>query len=166
MALISFLGLGMELVIIFLETMIYGIGMKEYTYTMNCMHLVYTILVWSAFIIGLIHYSKKKNNFDIFKYCNKPSLKGFVIVICILIIITIWQYIDWGGIKIIKEFQSKGLLEGVLQHIYYIFETGLVILIIIFGQKYGEGIFRNTRIPYGGVLLAVTWGQFICLLKI
>ena len=38
------------------------------------------------------------------------------------------------------------------------FETFLVMLILIFGQKAFEKWFIKTNIPYGGIILAVTWG--------
>lgn len=169
LALISFLGLGMEIVVIVLETTIYGINVDEYTYNMSCMHLVYTVLVWLAFILCLIKYSKNKCSFDILKNSSKPSVKQMAIVLGILVVLTIWQYIDWNGIKIIKEFQHNGMLKGILQHIYYFFETGLVTLIIIFGQRYGESRFnlkfQKDKIPWGGLLLMITWGAVHMLTK-
>lgn len=169
LALLSFLGLGMEVVIIVLETIIYGINTDEYTYSMSCMHLIYTILVWTAFIVGLIKYSKRKYSYDIMKNCTKPSSKQIAAALGILIVMTIWQYIDWNGIKIIKEFEHNGMLKGILQHIYYFFEIGLVTLIIIFGQKYGENRFkvniRKSLIPWGGLLLMITWGAVHMLTK-
>lgn len=126
LALMSFLGLGMEYLIIVVEIAIYGINIDEYTYTMGCMHLVYTIIVWGFLICALINYSRKKCFYDIFKENSKPSIKRIIAALVILIVMTIWQYIDWDGIKIIKEFDHNGLLKGILQHLYYFCETGLV----------------------------------------
>ena len=169
LALISFLVLGMELLIIAVETTIYGISINEYTYTMGCMHLVYTIIVWGFLICALINYSRKKCFYDIFKEKSMPSIKRILTVLVILIVMIIWKYIDWSGIKIIKEFEHNGLLKGILQHLYYFCETGLVTLIIVFGQKYGEIKFKNNKkmynFPYGALLLAVTWGLAHILTK-
>lgn len=38
------------------------------------------------------------------------------------------------------------------------FETFLVMLILIFGQKAFELWFHNDKIPYGGIVVAITWG--------
>ena len=34
----------------------------------------------------------------------------------------------------------------------------LVLLILVFSQKAGELWFRNKNIPYGGIVIALTWG--------
>ncbi|NEZ46210.1 hypothetical protein FDF74_03165 [Clostridium niameyense] len=57
------------------------------------------------------------------------------------------------------EFSSNGMLKFVVQYIYYGFEGMLITLIIVFGQKAFDMWFKNNRnIPFGGILLAVTWG--------
>ena len=38
------------------------------------------------------------------------------------------------------------------------FEVLLVLLIIIFGQTAFEKWFNNNKIPFGGILVALTWG--------
>ena len=43
--------------------------------------------------------------------------------------------LDWQGFKVVKKFQSNGLLKFIFQYIYYLFETALFTLIIMFGQK-------------------------------
>lgn len=64
-----------------------------------------------------------------------------------------------GNLKIIGEFRRNELIEFIFQNIYYIFEVGLVFLIIAFGQEFFEKLFnRNTNVPYGGIVLALTWG--------
>ena len=45
---------------------------------------------------------------------------------------------------------------------YYIFEVMLVILIIIYGQKAIETLLKKeSSIPFGGIILAMTWERFI-----
>lgn len=63
-----------------------------------------------------------------------------------------------GGLKLIKEFYSNGIIIWILQNIYYLFEAGLILLVIVFGQKYGELKFKKDNIPWGGIFLAITWG--------
>ncbi|TAN65517.1 hypothetical protein WS9_012180 [Paraclostridium sordellii 8483] len=68
------------------------------------------------------------------------------------------HYIDWGGFKPILEFQRLGVLKFIFQYIYYLFEVFLITLIVIFAQKAFEKWFKNETIPYGGIVLALTWG--------
>ena len=49
-------------------------------------------------------------------------------------------------------------LKFIFQYIYYIFETVLVTLILVFAQKAFEKWFHKENIPYGGIILALTWG--------
>lgn len=64
----------------------------------------------------------------------------------------------WGGVKPIKELQSNGLIIWLFQNIYYCFESVIILLIIIFGQKYGEIIFKQENMIYGGIFLSLSWG--------
>lgn len=57
-----------------------------------------------------------------------------------------------------KGWQFKGPLLFVFQYIYYLAEGFLISLIIIFGQKACEVWFRNEKLPYGGIILGLTWG--------
>ncbi|MCM1192839.1 MAG: hypothetical protein NC123_12645 [Butyrivibrio sp.] len=42
--------------------------------------------------------------------------------------------------------------------ILYNFETILVMLILVFGQNAFEKWFHKCNIPYGGIIVAITWG--------
>ena len=46
----------------------------------------------------------------------------------------------------------------VFQYVYYLFETMLFLLIIVFGQKALERWFKRENVPYGGIVVALTWG--------
>lgn len=80
-----------------------------------------------------------------------------IIIFCIAVSICV-SYHNWNGFKIIKEFMNLGILKFVFQYIYYLFETMLITLILIFSQIAFEKWFHKTYIPYGGILLALTWG--------
>ena len=72
---------------------------------------------------------------------------------------------DVGGLKIIHEFQKLGVLKFIFQHIYYLAEVVLFTLIIVFGQNALEKLFRKKQIPYGGILVGLTWGLAHCFSK-
>lgn len=68
----------------------------------------------------------------------------------------------YHGFKPLIEFTNgseRNMLTYLLQVFYYIAESLLIILVIAFGQEFGEKQFKlNERIPSGGILLALTWG--------
>lgn len=69
------------------------------------------------------------------------------------------NYYENSSLKIVGEFSRNNLIEFIFQNIYYIFEVGLVFLIMTFGQEFFEKLLNKyTNIPYGGILLACTWG--------
>ena len=70
-------------------------------------------------------------------------------------------FIDWHTLKIVGEAQGKTVFQFCAQYLYYIFEVMLVILIIIYGQKAIETLLKKeSPIPFGGIILAMTWGAF------
>ena len=66
---------------------------------------------------------------------------------------------DWGGSKLLIELQRNGALKFTFQYIYYLFEVVLFMLIIVYGQKAFEVWFKKVNIPYGGIVVALTWGM-------
>lgn len=66
--------------------------------------------------------------------------------------------ISWNGFKVVKEFQYHGWINFIFQYLYYIFETGLFVLIIVFAQEAGEIWFKKSTIPWGGILVSLTSG--------
>lgn len=88
------------------------------------------------------------------------KVKGWQWILVIVFIIMSLEIscIDWNGSKVWKEFHYNGLLKFIFQYIYYTFEVMLVTLILVFGQKAFEQWFNKVNIPYGGIILALTWG--------
>lgn len=124
-------------------------------------HWIITSITWGVITYIIIRIAKKKYGFDIFASEGseekiKPWQWLFVILLVILSIII--PYIFLGEFKFVKEFQYLGSLKLVFQYIFYFFEVAIFVLINIFGQKAGEVWFRTKNIPYGGILLGLTWG--------
>lgn len=157
-ALYAFAGLGLELVLLsFAEPMFLG-KLSEYDTMQNIVHWILTIICWAIMIAWLIKSAKKKLNYNVMN-TNKASVKGIVISICLMIVCILLNAFDWGTLKIVGEFNKKGFTEFVFQYIYYVFEIGLVFLIVVFGQKFIESVLkRNSNIPFGGIILCCTWG--------
>ncbi len=157
-SLYAFAGLGLEIVLLsFVEPIFFG-KINEYTTTQNIIHWVLTIVCWAIMIIWLIKSSKKKLNFNVLND-NKVSFKGIIIALILVIACILLNAYDWGTLKIIGEFNQNELITFIFQYIYYVFEVGLVFLIVVFGQKFGESLLkRKSNIPFGSIILCCTWG--------
>lgn len=166
LALYAFAGLGIEALLAFLiEPLLYGVGMSEWTVLQNIVHWIITCILWGIVIALLIKEAKSKYGFDLFEKTQKmKTLQWIAASACLIFTLSI-SYIDWGGFKVAKEFYYNGLLKFIFQYIYYVFETGLFTLIIVFGQKAFEEWFGHKKFPYGGILVALTWGAGHILTK-
>lgn len=157
-ALYAFAGLGLEIVLLsFIEPMFLGKS-SDYDTMQNVMHWILTIICWAIMIIWLIRSSQKKLNYNVMN-TNKVSKKGVVISLILIVACILLNAYDWRTLKIVGEFSKKEFTEFIFQYIYYLFEVGLVFLIVVFGQKFIETLLkRKSIIPFGGIVLCCTWG--------
>lgn len=168
-ALYAFGGLGIEVLLaFFLEPLIYGCSMGEWSTAQNISHWIITCICWGLMCAFLISTAKSKYNFNLFEKAKTMKIWQWVSVVIIFILMVVFSYIDWNGSKVLKEFLYNGWLKFIFQYIYYAFEVGLVVLIVVFGQKAFEKWFHKDSavwIPYGGVLTGLTWGMVHILTK-
>lgn len=166
LSLLAFGGLGLEVLLAFLiEPMLFGSRMQDWTTTQNIIHWILTCIVWGIMTLLLVRNAKKNYGFNALGDSKKLKLWQWLVIVVCVVISLIMSYIDWNGFKVVKEFQYNGWLKFIFQYIYYVFETALVILVIIFGQKAGDKLFNNVNIPYGGIVVALTWGLVHTLTK-
>ena len=159
LSLTAFLGLGMEALLAFgLEPIIWGVPMQEWSTGANIMHWVLTCIIWGGFAFWIIQKSKKECGFDPFVPSEKPEKWQWAATALCIAVCLLSTWIDWNGSKVLKEFQYNGALKFVFQYIYYFFEVVLVTLIIVYGQKAFEAWFKRPNIPYGAIVVALTWG--------
>lgn len=157
--LIAFAGLGIEVALaFFIEPIVYGSSMNNWNTFQNIVHWIITCISWGFVSYFIIDLSKKKYGFDLMERGTKVKNWQWILVIVFIIMSLVISYIGWNGSKVLKEFNYNGLLKFIFQYIYYTFEVMLVTLILIFGQKAFEEWFNKANIPYGGIILAVTWG--------
>lgn len=164
LALCAFAGLGLEAVLAFgVEPMLYGCGMGEWSTVQCILHWVMTCALWGAVIVWLV--KRAKLGLDLMQKGQPMSAARWALVGLCVAFSLVTSYLDWKGFKVVREFRANGWLKFIFQYIYYAFETGLVALIIVFGQKAFEGWFGHDRVPYGGILAALTWGLAHILTK-
>lgn len=158
LALYAFAGIGLELILVGVIEPIFGISLETYTTAQTIIHWIVICIVWlivGAFLIGL---AKKKYNFNVWEHQSKLKTRQYLGIMICLVVSVLSHYIDWDGFKPLLEFQKLGALKFIFQYVYYLFEAFLFSLIIIFGQKACEQWFKNEVIPYGGIILSLTWG--------
>lgn len=159
LGLYAFMGLGMEVIYAFLlEPFLYGVPMQEFSGIQMILHWIVTCVTWGVFAGVLIRKSETKYNFLLLK--KGARMKAWQWGVCILFVALAFaeDTISWGGFKIYLEYAGKGPVLFSFQYLYYLFETMLFLLIIVFGQKACEVWFHNEQIPYGGVICGLTWG--------
>ena len=159
--------IGFELLLTYgIEYNLYGYDIKHYTNGQYILHWVLTCAVWLFGAWYVVRECAKKSGVDLFKNLKEKSLiQGakemsvlqwvMLIVGTVLCLISTW--IDWNGSKLLAEFHKRGVLFP-FQYMYYFVEVIMVLLIIVFGQYAFEKWFKNDKIPYGGILVALTWG--------
>ncbi len=159
LALLAFGGIGLEVPLFYwIEPFLYGTQYREWTIAQNLIHWIVTCILWGLVAYLLTRYAKTKYDFDIMEKGSKVKVWQWLVIAIVVVLSLIMSYIDWNGFKVVKEFYSNGWLKFIFQYVYYIFEVVLVTLILVFGQKAFEVWFRKPNIPYGGILIALTWG--------
>lgn len=157
--LMAFVGFEIEVMLaFFIEPILYGSSMNNWNTFENIVHWILTCISWGLTGHFIVNLSKKKYGFDLMKRGDKVRKWKWFLIIVFIIMSLIISYIDWNGLKILKELNYNGLLKFIFQYIYYTFEVMLITLILIFAQKAFEEWFNNVNIPYGGIILAITWG--------
>ena len=150
-----------------IEPLLYKRGVNDFNTGQMIVHWVVTCTAWGLGALLVVKECKKKSGLDLlgniknasfFNKENKIKIWQWILIIVGIILCLVSTWIDWNGSKVLAEFHSRGPLLFVFQYIYYLFEVMLVLLIIIFGQTAFEKWFNNNKIPFGGILVALTWG--------
>lgn len=157
LALLAFGGVGLELILALIEPIVYGQPLNFQNWTVIS-HWVLTYIVWGLSIFFIIKYAIKKYGFKLKESDVSPKMWQYLIVAILVTLSLIMSYMSWGGFKVKIEFSKLGILKFSMQYFYYLIETMLFTLIIVFGQKAFEKWFKNKQIPYGGIICALTWG--------
>lgn len=159
LALLAFGGLGIEVIYAFwLEPLIYRTPMQEWQTWQMIAHWVVTCATWGIVGYLLAKSSRTKYQFSLLEEGTKMKLWQWAAAAVCIGAAIFSSYLDWGGFKVIVEFQNKGLLLFLFQYLYYVFETLLFMLIIVFAQRAFEVWFQNNKIPFGGIICGITWG--------
>ena len=170
MALLPFLFLGLELLVLFIESLFYGtMDFSEISalkgISVWLIHWGLTCLVWGIGAWLLVVLAKKRG-FDVFENKFPVPAMNWVIVLILVALSVAGSYLAWDmQFKFLAElgsmknlFGDLGVVAFIAQYVYYLFESVLILAVIVFGQKFGEHAFRKSNIPWGGILCCLTWG--------
>ena len=151
-ALYAFGGLGLEAILMMIETNVYGQTSGAWSVMKQMMHWIIICFIW-----GCVGMTLAKLLPAIPKWENKA--KDLIPAVIIVFASVIYTTVAWNGFKPVIEFSNLGAGRFFTQYVYYAFESLLITLIVAHGQTALENWFGRTKwIPYGGVLLAATWG--------
>ena len=156
-ALYACAGFALELLLVQIEKSM-GIPAGEYTSAQCIVHLLVTTAVWIAAGVLVIFIGNKTTGFRILE--AKEKMEGWQYIaaaVCFAVNLTV-KYLDWGGFKPLLEYNELGVGVFLFQYIYYAAEGFLISLVIVYAQMAGERWFKSENLPYGGILLGLTWG--------
>lgn len=160
-ALYAFAAFAFEALLLAIETRAYGVDAAALVAVPARLisHWAITACVWTLTGIAIVRRAKKTTGFDIFAKREKMKAWQYVAVAaCFAVIVIIDYYVAWGGFKVLLEWRRLGALLFAFQYIYYFAEAFLISLVIIYGEKACASWFRNEKIPYGGIVVGLTWG--------
>jgi len=151
-------GLGLEMLYAYLlAPAIYGHALSDFTSMQSILHWIVTCITWGITAFLLLRYAKRELGFTL-DTGKKTKLWQWITSCLLILAMTLINIADTGELKIYHEFKKMDLLAFTFQHIYYLVETILFTLIIVFGQIAMEKWFKRTNIPFGGILVGLTWG--------
>ena len=142
----------------FLEPSVYGVSMKQWNVTQSICHWILTCITWGIIGFFIVKCAHEKYGFNIFEQKEKIKAWQWFATAGSVALVLFDSYLDWKGSKVLHEFYSNGMPKFIFQYIYYFFETFLFMLIIVFEQKACEVWFKKTNVPYGAIIVALTWG--------
>lgn len=161
-AFILFFTFWLEFVSLFtIEPLIFGKHLNEYSNYNWGVHWLITTVLWLTAVLLLVGYTHHRYGFPVKQEINERLEPiDWLILIVGMVISKVITYIDWGTLKIIGEFRIKAdVLKFASQYLYYFAEVMIVCLIVMYGQKAFETRSgKRSMIPYGGIVLALTWG--------
>ncbi|MBC5581711.1 hypothetical protein H8S23_09345 [Anaerofilum sp. BX8] len=153
----------LELAAIFgIEKLFLGVDVWAYTPAQRAQHSLITAALWAAAIAVLLLVSCRRYGLPAEREAGrKSSARDWAAALLCLAGCKVMTWIDWHTLKVIGEARGKTAYEFCAQYLYYLLEVALVCLILFYGQKAFEvKLGRESGFPFGGLVLAASWGAF------
>ena len=148
-----------EFFVLLFELYIYQVNsISAFTLKHHIIHFTITILLWLIFSVGSVFLCYKLTSFNIFSKSLKIKWWEYISIIAIIAISFVISYFGWNGFKIVKEYNYLGITRFIFQYLYYLAESLLIVLAIIYSQNAFDSFFKTKYIPWGGIMLSLSWG--------
>ncbi len=164
LALYAFALVGLELALLAVEPLL---GLPSDSFLAQIVHWVLTITVWVGGGIGLMAWARHRTDFRLRGDAEpRMGIVRWLAVTALVVATLVVQWMLQGGVlppfaehnALSERFGDAGTVAWLVQVAYYFAELAVIVLIIAFGQRAGEGWFRPKWVPWGGIVLAMTWG--------
>ena len=159
LALLAFLGLCAEFVLMLIERHINGIDIAQFSVSQLIQHWQIIIPVWLIVSILVILLSKRLCSFNVFEPHSTPSRWQLILGVVLPVIFAVVLSIISGGPGFVRTFKAASSTFFTLQYVYYLLEMLLSGLIISLSQQ-AITVFsgKQNMFPWGGLILGLTWG--------
>jgi hypothetical protein len=157
----------LELVVFLIEMAAYGVtSPAELPLPKVLGHYIIVYLIWGLVAVVTHMTAKRRLRFDLFALKGPIKARSLLLILlmCALHILYATYSWDWQFKPLaeynnfVSIFGDQGWIVAVFQLLYYFIECLLLTVIIAFGQEFGERRFGKKKVPWGGILLALTWG--------
>lgn len=162
LALYAFALVGLELVLQGVEPVL---ALPPNSFQAHIVHWTLTIIVWLGGAIALLAWALGRTDFTLRGDVPIGPVRWLIVVALIVLTLAAQWMLHEGALPPVAEhlalsqrFADSGTIAWLVQVAYYFAELAVIVLIIAFGQKAGEGWLRSRWIPSGAILLALTWG--------
>ena len=129
---------------------------------------LFSTILWVISVLLVVRWAKRRGVLSelLGSRFDSQALLFFGLGVIVLIVIlrsgapngSVWlRFVsEYHGFE--QQYPGYGMGVTVMQHIYYIAESAMVVLSLAAWQRAGEVWTDKTAIPWGGVGLALTWG--------
>lgn len=148
----------LEFLILQCEQFIYDKNYYKFTITESIVHWVLICVVWGMIGLVMFYVAERVYKFDAAKRKNLPSIKGWIFCALLIAVSVALKLFVWEDFKILHDFRNSGWFQFIFQYVYYLFESFMIVLSVTFFQEAFEHCFKKEYIPWGGIVLALTWG--------
>ncbi len=155
---ICLLGFVFEYVILITEMFLYSKDYFKFTITESITHWVLVCVIWGIISLVMFYVAVRVYGFDIAKKNNKPDAKGIITGILLISGAVGVKFHVYNGWKCVYDFHHSGGYQFIFQYIYYIFEIFLLAVTLALLQEGCDKMIKKIEAPFGGFLIALTWG--------
>ncbi len=157
---VSLLGLYLEYALLAAERFIFDKSYNEFTITESVTHWIVTCVVWGFLGLIIFYVASRVYGFDLTKKDRRPTVRGLVVALLLLSSSVGVKYLLLGGWQMTLDFKQQGWFQFIFLNVYRLFEAVLLVFAAVFFQEACQRVTKieNEHIPWGGALLALTWG--------